>query len=183
MFGGVVVVVEVAKGGEYFGECRLTEDSVMLLCQSAWGASVLRALPVFDWLKILQVTSSNVPGQADAALLRAERMENRVFQKGVVSPSPPRGKLTGNAGALAAWAAELAEEWADNGRLFHSVEQGGIGVRPETFSFRSSGYTSPTAAALRRPSTRRSWQSRARPSTRRAARLLKLRSGSSRLGS
>ena len=50
------------------------------------------------------------------------------------------GKADGQRGrsCCVRWAAELAEEWADNGRLFHSVEQGGLGVRPE--KFRSSGY-------------------------------------------
>ena len=77
MVGGVVAVVEVAKAGEYFGECRLTEDSAMLLCQSARNASVLRALQVSEWLKILQVTSSHVIGQEEAAVLRTGRVRWR----------------------------------------------------------------------------------------------------------
>ena len=61
--------------------------------------------------------------------MRAVRIDNRVYQKGVISPSPPRGKLTGNTGALAAWEAELGVEWADSGKLFDPVlEQGGLGV-------------------------------------------------------
>ena len=52
--GGVLAVVAVAEEGERFGECRLTENSVMLLRQSARNVTVLRALRVSDWLKVLQ---------------------------------------------------------------------------------------------------------------------------------
>ena len=46
MVGGALAVVAVAKEGEYFGEYRLTEHTVMLLCQSARNVTVLRALPL-----------------------------------------------------------------------------------------------------------------------------------------
>ena len=37
MIGGVMVVVAAAAEGEYWGGCRLTEDSVLLLCARARG--------------------------------------------------------------------------------------------------------------------------------------------------
>ena len=69
---------------------------------------------------------------------RAVRIENRVAQKGFLSPSPPQGKVTGNAGAMAAWAAQLAAEWAGSGKLFNPVEMGGLGVTQSRF--KASGY-------------------------------------------
>ena len=84
----------------------------------------MRALPVSDWLQVLQATE----GDGVAAMQRAVRIENRVAQRGVLSPSPPRDRLTGNAGAMAAWAAQLAVEWADTGKLFKPVEEGGLVV-------------------------------------------------------
>ena len=126
MVGGALAVVAVAKEGEYFGEYRLPEHTLMLLCQSARNVTVLRVLPVSDWLKVLQVMASSVPGNEEAGMLRAVRIENGVSQKGVISLSPPRGKLTGNAGAMVAWAAELPAG-GGVGRQRQTVRPGGAG--------------------------------------------------------
>ena len=96
----------------------------MLLCQSARNVSVLRALPVSDWLRVLQATE----GDGDAAMQRAVRIENRVAQGCPLALPAARDRLTGNAGAMAAWAAQLAVEWAYTGKLFKPVEEGGLGV-------------------------------------------------------
>ena len=101
-----MTVVGVATEGERYGGFRLAGDTVMLLCQSARNVTNMRALPVSDWLRVLQATV----GDGDAAMQRAVRIENRVAQRGVLSPSPPRDRLTSNAGAMATWAAQLAVE-------------------------------------------------------------------------
>ena len=109
-------------------------DTVMLLCQSARNVTVLRALPLSDWLRVLQVSASSGPGTEEAQLKRAVRIENRVAQKAVISPtSLLRGKLTGNAGAMAAWVAQLAAEWSDSGNLFNPVDMGGLGMTQSRF--------------------------------------------------
>ena len=111
----------------------------MLLCQSARGTYVLRGLTVSDWLKIMQARSE-VPGHMEAAVKRAERVEARIFWKGTISPSPPQTKQTSTAGALAAWAVQLAAVWVTDGKLFDSVARGRLGVWPDSDRFRSSGY-------------------------------------------
>ena len=73
LVGGVMAVVGVAAEGERYGECKLTEDAVMLLCQSARNVTVLRELPVADWLRVLQAT---IKGDGNAELQRAVRIEN-----------------------------------------------------------------------------------------------------------
>ena len=120
----MMAVVGVAAEGERYGGCKLTGDTVMLLCQSTRNVTVMRALPVADWLRVRQATTGN----ADAELRRAVRVENRVARRSVLSPSPPSGRLmTGNVGAMAAWAAQLAVEWADSGYLLKPVEAGRAG--------------------------------------------------------
>ena len=47
-----MVVVGAAAKGTRWGECRLTEGSVLLLCQSARNVEVLRAMPIADWLRV-----------------------------------------------------------------------------------------------------------------------------------
>ena len=68
------------------------------------------------------------------------RIEGRLAQRSILSPSPPGGTLTGNEGALAAWAEEMAVEWSDSGYLFKAVEDGGLGVTRGGARFRISGY-------------------------------------------
>ena len=133
LIGGVMVVVDVAKAGERFGELKLVYDAVMLLCQSARNVTVMRALPVADWLQVKME-----PGNDEQGLARAERLEARVAAKGIRSPSPPRDQLVGNAGALANWATILALQWARTGKLFGPVAEGGLGVTPAKFNM--SGY-------------------------------------------
>ena len=117
-----MVVVGVAAEGERWGGCRLTGNTVLLLCQSARNVTVMRAMPVADWLWVRQATT----GDADADLRRAVRIEGRVARRSVLSPSPPSGRLTGNEGAMAAcWAEQMAAEWADSGCLFKAVEEAG----------------------------------------------------------
>ena len=67
LVGGVMAVVGVAAEGERWGGCKLTGDTVMLLCQSARNVTVMRAMPFADWLRVLQATK----GDADADLRRA----------------------------------------------------------------------------------------------------------------
>jgi hypothetical protein len=78
-----------------------------------------------------QQARSDEPGHIEAAVARAEPVEARIFRKGTISPSPPQTKQTGTAGALAAWAVELAALWVENGMQFNSVARD---------RFRSSGY-------------------------------------------
>ena len=126
----------------------------MLLCQSARNVTVMRAMPVADWVRVQQATT----GDTDAELRRAVRVENRVARRSVLSPSPPSGRLTGNAGAMAAWAAQLAVEWADSGYLFKPVEEGGLGVTQGRF--RMSVYLTDSGGICQRPSTSGSWRPR-----------------------
>ena len=119
----MVVVGAVAKGARW-GECRLTVDAVLLLCQSARNVEELRAMPIADWLRVRLAPT----GDAEQGLSRAMRVESRLNRQGIYSPSPPVGTLAGNEGALTAWAEAMAEEWSNTGYLFRAVEDGGLGV-------------------------------------------------------
>ena len=77
-------------------------------------------------------------GDANKGLQRAMRVEGRLNQRGMYSPSAPGGTLAGNEGALAAWAEAMAEKWSSSGYLFKAVEDGGLGVTRARF--RVSGY-------------------------------------------
>ena len=101
-----MAVVGVAAEGERYGGCKLTGDTVMLLCQSARNVTVMHAMLVADWLRVRQATTGN----GNAELQRAVPVENRVARRSVLSPSLPSGRLTGNVGAMAAWAAQLTVE-------------------------------------------------------------------------
>ena len=77
----MVVVGAVTKGARW-GECRLTEDAVMLMCQSARNVEVLRAMPIADWLRVRLAPTGN----AEQGLSRAMRVESRLNQRGMYSP-------------------------------------------------------------------------------------------------
>ena len=74
-------------------------------------ALVLRAMPIADWLRV-RLTPT---GDADKGLQRAMRVEGRLNQRGMFSPSPSGGTLAGNEGALVAWAEAMTEEWSTTG--------------------------------------------------------------------
>ena len=61
MVGGTMVVLAAAKEGRVYGGCRLDEDAVKLLCQSARGTYVFRGLTAADWLKVTWARSE-APG-------------------------------------------------------------------------------------------------------------------------
>ena len=162
LVGGVMVVVGVAAKGERWGGCKLTNDAILLLCQSARNVTVMRAMPIANWLQVRLTTT----GDPDKELQRAVRIEGRVAQRSILSPSPPSGRLTGNEGALAAWAEEMAEEWADSGYLFKAVEDGGLGVTQARF--RISGYLNdsggmPAAEYQRQLAAAESWRPQMAP--------------------
>ena len=73
MIGGGMVVVAAAAKGARWGGCRLTEDTVLLLCQSARNVEVLRPMTVPDWLRVRQAPT----GDAEQGLERARQVESR----------------------------------------------------------------------------------------------------------
>jgi hypothetical protein len=78
---------------------------------------VMRAMPISDMLRV-QLTPT---GDTDKGLQRAMRVEGRLNQQGMFSPSPPGGTLAGNEGALLAWAEAMTEEWSNSGYLFRAA--------------------------------------------------------------
>ena len=89
LIGGVMVVVGAATTGARWGGCRLTEDAVLLLCQSARNVEVLRPMPVAYWLRVRLAPT----GDAEQGLSRERRVERRLNRQGVYSPLPPVGTL------------------------------------------------------------------------------------------
>ena len=94
------------------------------------------------------------------------RVESRLNQRGVCSPSPPVGTLVGNEGALTAWAEVMTEEWSDTGYLFRAVRQGALGVARTRFKV--SGYLTdrgglPAAEYQRLPADAESWRPQMEP--------------------
>ena len=74
LIGGVMVVVAAVAKGALWGGCRLTEDAVLLLCQSARNVEVLRPMPVADWLRVRLAPT----GDAEQGLERARRVDSRL---------------------------------------------------------------------------------------------------------
>ena len=74
-----MVVVGAAARDARWGGCRLTEDAVLLLCQSARNVEVLRPMPVADWLRVRLAPTSD----AEQGLSRARRVESRLNRQGV----------------------------------------------------------------------------------------------------
>ena len=109
LIGGNMVVLAAAKEGEVLGGCRLAEDALMLLCQSARGTYVFRGLAAAEWIKVMRA-KSELPGLVVAATRRAERVAARLAAKGTVAPSSPQGKTAGTSGAIAEWAAVLSAD-------------------------------------------------------------------------
>ena len=94
------------------------------------------------------------------------RVEGRLAQRSMLSPSPPGGTLAGNEGALAAWAEAMAEEWSDSGYLFKAVEDSRLGVTRARF--RISGFLTdsggmPAAEYQRQLAAAESWRQRMAP--------------------
>ena len=99
---------------------------------------MFRGLTEAEWVKVMRARSE-APGLVVAAVRRADRVAARIVAKGTIPPSPPRGRQTGTAGAIAeCWAAELSAVMVKDGSLFDPVAEGGLGVRPDLF--RISGY-------------------------------------------
>jgi hypothetical protein len=126
LVGGVVVVIMGAEAGDEFGGHALSRDSVLLLGESATKHTLLRAVPVSQWMQIQALDQDD-----SAAVRRAERVVSRVTRRGDVTPMSPPPALTGNAGALVAWAWESACTMREH--LEAPIEEGGLGVTMDTF--------------------------------------------------
>ena len=130
------MVGAAAEGGVYDG-CRLNEDVVLVLGESAQGIYVLRGLRASDWLKIVHVLVASLKA-VEIALGRSGRVAGRLSMQGAPAPSLPVAKLTGMDGAIAAWVAKSAADMDADGTLHGDVDEGGLGV-PRA-AFRPSGY-------------------------------------------
>ena len=92
------------------------ENAVMLLGQNASGIYVLRGITAWCGSTIDMVKALNAsPHRAAQAVNRAERVAVRRSRRVTPAPSPSQEVLTGTAGAIAAWTAELAAKLAGNG--------------------------------------------------------------------
>ena len=115
----------------------LDEDVVLMLCESALGIYVLRAVRASVWLKVVKSLTLS-PVAVKDAIARAGRVASRMSMLGAAPPSPSRGAPEGMEGALAAYVAQQLAGLQADGTLHGPMSQGGFAV-PEA-QFRTSGF-------------------------------------------
>ena len=72
MQGRAAAVIWAEVKDEVYGDCKMDEDVVLLLCQSAQGTYVLRAVRLSAWLQVVK-TLTQSPGEVKDAEARAAR--------------------------------------------------------------------------------------------------------------
>ena len=137
MQGGSAAVIMAEVKGQVYGDCRMDEDVVLLLCQSAQGTYVLRAVRLSAWLEVVK-TLTQSPGEVKDAEARAARVASRVSMAGHAPPSPSTRPLQGMEGAMAAYTARQMAVMQSNGTLHGPASQGGFEV-PKAL-FRTTGF-------------------------------------------
>ena len=130
------MVTTAANGDVHDGGFVLGENAVMLLGQSASGIYLLRGITALVWIDTVKALNASLH-KVVQAVNRAERIAARLSRRGTSALSPSQEVLTGTAGAIAAWTADLAAKLAGDGTLSRPVAAGGFGVRLDRF--RASG--------------------------------------------